>query len=80
MLLWILRRGLATVAVGLGVGVAVAVSAAWSLSAFVTGIWPLDLDALLGAVSLLAIATLAAGLMPAWLAANIDPATALRRE
>jgi predicted permease len=80
ILRWILRRGLAPVAVGLGVGVAVAVSAAWSLSGFFTGIWPLDLNALLAATSLLAIAAIAGGFVPAWIAANLDPSAALRRE
>lgn len=80
ILRWLLRRGLAPVAVGLGVGVAVAVSAAWGLSGFFTRIWPIDLDALLAAVSLLALAAVTASFVPAWLAANLDPASALRRE
>lgn len=80
VLRWLLRRGLAPVAVGLGIGVAVAVSAAWGLSGFFTGIWPIDLDALLAAVSLLALAAVTASFVPAWLAASLDPASALRRE
>jgi len=47
----LLGRGLAPVAAGLAVGVAVAVGAAWGLSGFFTGIWPIDLGALLVAVS-----------------------------
>jgi predicted permease len=80
MLRWLLRRGLAPVAVGLSVGVALAVSAAWSLSAFFTGTWPIDLQALLGAVSLLALAGAAAAFVPVWFAAHLDPASALRHE
>jgi predicted permease len=80
ILRWLLRRGLAPVVIGLGVGVGVAVSAAWGLSGLFTGIWPIDLDALLAAVSLLALAAVTAGFVPAWLAANLDPASALRRE
>ena len=80
ILRWLLQRGLAPVAAGLGVGVAVAVSAAWGLSGFFTGIWPIDLHALFVAVSLLALAAVAAGLVPVWLAANLDPASALRHE
>lgn len=80
ILRWLLRRGLAPVAVGLAVGVAGAVSAAWGLSGFFTEIWPIDLHALLVAVSLLALAAVTAAFVPAWLAAKLDPATALRHE
>ena len=77
---WLLRRGLAPVAAGLAVGIAVAVSAAWSLSGFFSEIWPIDLDALLVAVSLLSLAAVTAAVVPVWLAANLDPASALRHE
>ena len=80
ILRWLLHRGLAPVAAGLAVGVAVAVSAAWGLSGFFTGIWPIDLRALLVAVSLLALAAGTAAFVPVWLAANLDPASALRHE
>jgi predicted permease len=80
ILRWLLRPGLAPVAVGLGVGAGLAVSAAWGLSGFLSGIWPIDLKSLLAAVSLLALAAGGAGFVPAWLAANLDPASALRRE
>jgi predicted permease len=80
ILRWLLRRGLAPVATGLAVGVTVAVGAAWGLSGFFTGIWPIDLHALLVAVSLLALAAVTAGFVPVWRAANLDPASALRHE
>ncbi len=80
VLCWLLRRGLAPVAAGLGVGVALAVSAAWGLSGLFAGIWPIDLLALLVAVSLLGLAAATAGFVPAWLAASLDPASALRHE
>jgi ABC-type antimicrobial peptide transport system permease subunit len=80
ILRWLLHRGLAPVVAGLAVGVAMAVSAAWGLSGFFTGIWPIDLRALLVAVSLLALAAGTAAFVPVWLAANLDPATALRHE
>ena len=80
ILRWLLRRGLAPVGVGLAVGVAVAVSAARGLSGFFTEVWPIDLHALLVAVSLLALAAVTAAFVPAWLAARLDPASALRHE
>ncbi len=80
ILRWLLHRGLAPVVAGLAVGVAVAVSAAWGLSGFFTGIWPIDLRALVVAVSLLALAAGTAAFVPVWLATNLDPATALRHE
>jgi predicted permease len=80
ILCWLLRRGLAPVAAGLAVGVALAVSAAWALSGLFAGIWPIDLLALLVAVSLLGLAAATAGFVPAWLAASLDPASALRHE
>ena len=80
ILRWLLRRGLAPVAAGLSFGVAAAVSAAWGLSGFFTGIWPIDLHALLAAVTLLALAAVIAAVVPVWLAANLDPASALRHE
>jgi predicted lysophospholipase L1 biosynthesis ABC-type transport system permease subunit len=80
VLRWLLRRGLAPVAAGLGFGVAVAVSAAWGLSGFFSAIWPIDPNALLAAVALLALAAVAAAVVPVWHAASIDPASALRHE
>jgi predicted permease len=80
ILRWLLRRGLSPAAVGLAVGVGVAVGAAWGLSGFFTKIWPIDLHALLVAVSLLALAAITAAFVPAWLATRLDPASALRHE
>jgi predicted permease len=80
VLRWLLHRGLAPVVAGLAVGLAMAVSAAWGLSGFFAGIWPIDLPALLVAVSLLMLAAGTAAFVPAWLAARLEPATALRHE
>src|SRR6266540_2358828 len=80
ILRWLLRRGLAPVAAGLAAGVAAAASAAWALSGVFTGVWPIDMRALLVAASLLALVALVAALVPARLAAKLDPASALRQE
>ena len=80
ILRWLLRRGLAPVAAGLAAGIAAAASAAWALSDVFTGVWPIDLPAVVAAASLLALVALAAALAPARFAANLDPASALRHE
>jgi ABC-type antimicrobial peptide transport system permease subunit len=79
ILRWLLRRGLAPVAAGLAVGIAAAASASWLLSRLASGVG-VDVRSLLGAAGLLALVALAAALVPARLAAAIDPAVALRRE
>jgi putative ABC transport system permease protein len=80
ILRWLLRHGVVPVATGLAAGSAVAVGAAWGLSGVLPTIWPIDLPALLAAMSLLALAAAIAGSVPGWVAANLDPASALRRD
>lgn len=80
ILRWLLRSGLAPVAAGLAAGIAAAASVAWVLSDVFTGVWPIDRHAFLAAVSLLALVAFVAALAPARLAANLDPASALRHE
>jgi len=77
---WLLRRGLAPVAVGLAVGVGAAAGATWALRGVFAGLWPIDLQSLLAAASLLALVAFAAALVPAQRAATLDPAAALRQE
>jgi predicted permease len=80
LLRWLLYRGLAPVAVGLAAGVTAAATLSRALADVFTGAWPLDLDALLAATALLALAALAAALAPARHAVTLDPAAALRHE
>jgi putative ABC transport system permease protein len=80
ILRWLLRRGLAPVAAGLGVGTIAVLGATRALASVVSGLWPIDVRALLAAAALLALAALAAALAPARFAAGVDPAAALRRE
>jgi predicted permease len=80
VLLMILRRALALVAVGIGVGLPLAVGSLRVLASFLYGVSPLDPATLGGATVLLTAIGLAAGLVPACNAARTDPWGALRRD
>jgi predicted permease len=80
----VMRQAIAAIALGTGSGLAVAASATRLLAAVApgtggiefwpAGIWPA------GAAAAVAVAGLAAGLIPAWRASAIDPAQAFRQE
>ena len=74
----VLRESLAITAVGLAIGLGLAMLLGWGLRGAIHEISPLDPLALGTATGILAIASLAASLVPARRAANVLPLTALR--
>jgi predicted permease len=80
ILWWLLRQALAPVAAGLGAGAVAAVGAAWTFSRLMAAAWPLDPYVLLAGGAVLTAVAFAAALLPAWRAANLEAASALRHE
>jgi putative ABC transport system permease protein len=76
----VLREGLAVTVVGLALGVAVAAFATRAMASVLFGVAPLDAVAFSTAPLLLVLVAFVACLMPAWRAAAVDPAEALRAE
>lgn len=80
----VLRMVLGEVAIllvaGLALGLAVAIFSTRLLAGFLYGLEPNDPTTLVTACVVLAVAAVAAGLLPARRAANLDPMTALREE
>jgi predicted permease len=80
VLLWVVRKGLAPVAIGLGVGLALAFAVTPVLRTLLFEIAPSDPLTLTLAVILLFLASLVAILGPAQRAARVDPLVALKAE
>ena len=76
----VLTRGAKIAVVGIIAGLAGAAALARSLAALLFGVPPLDAASFGGAAALLALAALLAASVPAWRAARVDPAIALREE
>lgn len=76
----VLRESLATTAVGLVIGLGLGTLLGWALSIAIYQVKPYDPITLGGATALLAVASLAASLIPARRAANVLPMTALRND
>jgi ABC-type antimicrobial peptide transport system permease subunit len=74
----VLRESLAITIAGLTIGLGLAILLGWALRAAIYQITPLDPVALGAATGILAIASLAASIIPARRAANVLPMTALR--
>jgi ABC-type antimicrobial peptide transport system permease subunit len=74
----VLRESLAITAVGLTIGLGLAMLLGWGLRGAIYHISPLDPVALGAATGILAVASLAASLIPARRAARVLPMTALR--
>ncbi len=77
--LWdVVRRGMLLTAAGLAVGVALALAATRILRSLLIGVSPQDPVTYITLAAGLAVVTLAACLVPAWRAARIPPAGAIR--
>ena len=74
----VVRESLAITVVGLTIGLGLAMLLGWGLRVAIYQISPLDPVALGAATGILAIASLAASIIPARRAANVLPMTALR--
>ncbi len=76
----VMREAAVTTAVGLVIGVGLGVLLGWGLSFLIFGVSPFDPVTLGGATGVLALASLAASIVPARRAATVMPMTALRDE
>ena len=76
----ILRQGMALTVLGILIGLAGAVIASTALMSLLFGISRLDLSTYLGVVALLTAVSAIACWVPAWRAAQVDPAITLRAE
>jgi putative ABC transport system permease protein len=75
-----LRFGLALAAAGIAAGTALSLAFGKLLSRWIFGVHAADARALTAAAVLLALATIAASVLPAWRATRIDPLRLLRHE
>ncbi|HEX2189455.1 MAG TPA: ABC transporter permease [Longimicrobiaceae bacterium] len=79
--LWlVVRHGLALVAAGIGVGLGAALVATRAVESLLYGVRPTDPPTFAAVAGLLALAGLAAGVVPALRASRTEPATVLRAE
>ena len=76
----VLRQGLAFTVAGLALGLLAAAGASQFLSSLLFGVTPYDTVAFAIAPAVLIVVALVACLVPAWRAAAVDPAEALRAE
>ena len=76
----VLRRGIALAGAGVVVGVILAAAAGRAMQALLAGVSPVDPAALLAAVIVAVLMTLAGCLAPALRAARLDPIAAIRSE
>jgi ABC-type antimicrobial peptide transport system permease subunit len=76
----VMKDGMRIVGAGIAVGLAGAVVLTRSLESLLYGVRPLDPVAFLAAPALLGVTALVACVVPAWRAAHVAPASALRQE
>jgi predicted permease len=74
----VLREGLGVTVIGLCIGLAAAAMLTRLMQAALFGVTPLDAVSFVTAPALLGLVAVSAALIPAWRAARIDPAQALR--
>jgi predicted permease len=80
VLAMVVRQDLALVLAGILAGVPLALAASRLARSMLFGVSAADAATLAGSIAAIALAGLLAGLVPAWRATRIDPATALRHE
>jgi ABC-type antimicrobial peptide transport system permease subunit len=76
----VLRDGARLLAVGVVIGTGLSLVAGRSAESLLFGLDPYDPSTLIASCVLLGIVSLAAGLLPAWRAAKLDPVSALRQD
>ncbi|HET7747438.1 MAG TPA: FtsX-like permease family protein, partial [Vicinamibacteria bacterium] len=76
----VIGQGARVAATGCALGLAAAVGARRAMAGFVYGVDASDPAALVTAVAVIGVAALLASALPAWRAARVDPAAALRDE
>ena len=74
------REGALLAGGGAAIGMAVALAVAGSLRSLLYGVAPIDATTVVSVACLIAIVAIAAASLPAWRAARVDPAVALRSE
>ncbi|HSA55707.1 MAG TPA: ABC transporter permease [Gemmatimonadaceae bacterium] len=80
ILAMVVRQGLALASLGVAAGAALAWAATGLIATLLYGVSRVDAATYLGVMALLLMVALVACAVPAWRAARIDPATALRTE
>jgi predicted permease len=80
VLLMVLRRALALVAIGIGVGLAAALGSVRAVASFLYGVSPVDPITITSATILLTVVGVSAGAIPARKAARMEPVGALRQD
>jgi putative ABC transport system permease protein len=76
----VLRQGMKLTALGVAIGISGAIAASQALITLLFGVSPLDPLTYLSVVALLAAVSVISCGMPAWRAAQVDPASTLRAE
>jgi putative ABC transport system permease protein len=76
----VLRDNVWLLALGLAIGLPLTLTATRAASSLLFGLTPTDVPTMAGATALLAIVAALAGAIPAWRAARVRPAVALRAE
>ena len=76
----VVRQGMVVASVGLAVGIGAALATGRLMTGLLYGVSPYDVATLVGVMTVMVLATLAANWIPARRAARVDPLTALRSE